>query len=111
MVRHAATCRELAERLVIVAHNSLTLEAIRIGFRQSGEFNLVGRADTRRTSAQTIVGTDPEIVLLDDMDRSEQAVELVRDIKLEDERLALIALSLQMDRPGSSAYSRRCDQR
>lgn len=85
------------KRLVIVADNSLTLEAIRIGFRESGEFNLVGRADIRRTSAQTIVGTEADVVLLDDMDCSDQVVELVREIKLEDERLALIVLSLQMD--------------
>jgi hypothetical protein len=33
------------QRLVIVADNSLIVEAIKVGLRKSGEFNLVGNAD------------------------------------------------------------------
>ena len=56
-------------RLVIVADNSLIVEAIRIGFRNSGEFNLVGYADAHRTSAERILGAEPDVILLDDLDR------------------------------------------
>ncbi len=80
-------------RLVIVADNSLTVEAIRIGFRKSGEFNLLGHADGRRTSARTIVGAQPDVILLDDMDRSEHALELIRDIRAADERISVIVLT------------------
>src|SRR5437763_9049556 len=41
------------KRIVIVADNSLIVEAIRVGLRRSGEFSLVGHADPRRTSAST----------------------------------------------------------
>ena len=68
-------------RLVIVADNSLIVQAIRIGFRKTGEFNFLGHADGRRTSARTIVGAKPDVILLDDMDRSERALELIREIR------------------------------
>jgi DNA-binding NarL/FixJ family response regulator len=86
-----------SKRLVIVADNSLIVEAIRIGFRKSGEFNLVGHADGRRTSPATIVGANPDVILLDDMDGSDRALELIRGIKAEDGEAAVIVLSLQMD--------------
>lgn len=84
-------------RLVIVADNSLIVEAIRIGFRKSGEFNLVGHADGHRTSARTIIEAQPDVVLVDDMDRSDRALELIRQLKAEDERVTIIVLSVQPD--------------
>jgi DNA-binding NarL/FixJ family response regulator len=84
-------------RLVIVADNSLTAEAIRIGFRKSGEFNLLGHAGGRRTSARTIVGAKPDVILIDDMDQSEHALELIREIRAADERIVVIVLSVHMD--------------
>jgi DNA-binding NarL/FixJ family response regulator len=84
-----------SRRLVIVADNSLIVEAIRIGFRKNGEFNLIGHADGRRTSAATIMGAEPDVILLDDMDRSERAIDLIREIRGQDDSVALFALSLQ----------------
>lgn len=86
-------------RLVIVADTSLIIEAIRIGFRESGEFRLVASADGRRTSAETVLGAEPDVVLLDDMDRSERAIELTRAIADENEHVAIIVLSVEME-PG-----------
>jgi DNA-binding NarL/FixJ family response regulator len=85
-----------AKRLVVVADNSLIVEAIRIGLRKSGGFKLVGYADGRTTSARTILDAEPEVILLDDMDRSEQALELIRAIRAEDEQIAMIVLGLVM---------------
>jgi DNA-binding NarL/FixJ family response regulator len=86
-----------SKRLVIIADNSLIVEAIRIGFRKSGEFKLIGHADGRRTSAATVLGAHPDVVLLDDMDRSERAIELIREIRSENDAVTVIALSLQID--------------
>jgi DNA-binding NarL/FixJ family response regulator len=85
------------KRLVIVADNSLIVEAIRMGLRKSGEFKLVGHADGRCSSAGAIVGVEPDVVLLDDMDHSERALALVRGIHAEDRRIAVIVLSIEMD--------------
>jgi DNA-binding NarL/FixJ family response regulator len=86
-----------SKRLVIVADNSLIVEAIRIGFRKSGEFKLIGHADGRRTSAATVLGAEPDVILLDDMDRSDRAIELIREIRRGDDTVTVIALSLQID--------------
>ncbi len=85
------------KRLVIVADNSLIVEAIRVGLRKSGDFNLVGHADPRRTSAETIIGARPDVALLDDMGRSPRAVELIRELTTEDDRLSVIVLSVEID--------------
>ncbi|MBV9309457.1 MAG: response regulator transcription factor [Solirubrobacterales bacterium] len=73
------------------------MEAIRIGFRNSGEFNLVGHADGRRTSAQTIIGAQPDVILVDDMDHSERALELIGELKSEDEQVSVIVLTVHTD--------------
>jgi DNA-binding NarL/FixJ family response regulator len=86
-----------SKRVVIVADNSLIVDAIRIGFRKSGDFKLVGHADGRRTSAATVLGAAPDVVLLDDMDRSERAIELIREIRSASDALTVIALSLNID--------------
>jgi DNA-binding NarL/FixJ family response regulator len=85
------------KRLVIVADNSLIVEAIRLGLRKSGEFNLVGHADPRRTAATTIISVHPDVALLDDTGRSERIVELIHELKLEDEHLSIVVLSVEMD--------------
>jgi DNA-binding NarL/FixJ family response regulator len=84
-------------RLVIVADSSLIVEAIRAGFRDSGEFNLVGRADPRRTSARTILGAEPDVILLDDMAQSERPLQLLEEIRAGDEEIAVILLSIYLD--------------
>ena len=84
-------------RVVIVADNSLIVEAIRIGFRERDEFNLVGRADGRRVSVQTIIVARPDVVLLDDMDRSDRALGLIRELNAADKQISVIVLSVQME--------------
>lgn len=83
-------------RLVIVADNSLIVEAIRIGFRASGEFKLVGYANGHTTTARTILGAHPDAILLDDMDQSHRSIELMRSVRNEDETVAVLMLSVQL---------------
>ena len=85
------------KRLVVVADNSLIVEAIRIGLRASGEFNLLGHANARRTSVRTIVDAEPDVVLVDDMDHSELAVSLIKAIKEENEAITVLVLTVRMD--------------
>jgi len=80
-----------------VADNSLLAEAIRIGLRRSGELNLVGHANGRRTSVSTIVDASPDVVLVDDMEQSAQTVDLIRGIKAENEDIAVFVLAGNLD--------------
>ena len=91
-VRHAST-----RRLVIVAERSLIVEAIRIGFRKSGEFTLVGYADGRNTTAAAILGAAPDVILLDDMARSERGLALLRAIRAKDQDVAVFVVSMHLD--------------
>jgi DNA-binding NarL/FixJ family response regulator len=84
-------------RLVMVADDSLIAEAVRAALRMSGEFELVGFADTWRTSAPAILAAGPKVVLLDDMERSERAKQLLTELRAVDEEIPLIVLSLELD--------------
>jgi DNA-binding NarL/FixJ family response regulator len=83
---------------VIVADNSLMVEAISLGFRKSGEFNLVGYADAHRTSPERVLGVEPDVILVDDMYQSQRAVELTRQLADRNQQVAIIVLSVEMDR-------------
>jgi DNA-binding NarL/FixJ family response regulator len=85
------------KRLVVVADNSLIIEAMGIGLRRSGEFEVLGHVSGRTASARTIVDASPDVVLLDDMGESDHAVELIRAIKAEQEQISVIVLTLGMD--------------
>jgi DNA-binding NarL/FixJ family response regulator len=58
---------------------------------------LVGYADGRRTSARTIIGAQPDVVLIDEMDRAERGLELIREITAADEQISMIVLSVHID--------------
>jgi DNA-binding NarL/FixJ family response regulator len=80
-----------------VADNSLIVEAIAIGLRKSGAFKLLGHVNARTAAIKAIVEASPDVVLVDDLDGAQDAVELVAKIKAEDERVTVIVLSTSMD--------------
>jgi len=84
------------KRLIVVADDSLIVEAIRIGLRESGEFTLLASVPAFNASAQQILRSTPQVVLID-MEHSERAADLVRSIKAEAPTVAVIMLSLSMD--------------
>jgi DNA-binding NarL/FixJ family response regulator len=85
------------KRLVVVADNSLIVEAIAIGLRKSGAFKMLGHVNASTESIQAIVEAEPDVVLLDDLDGSDESVELVTKIKAERAGAAVIVLSTSMD--------------
>jgi DNA-binding NarL/FixJ family response regulator len=86
-----------SKRLVVVADNSLIVEAIAIGLRKSGAFKLLGHVNASAGSIKTIIAAAPDVVLVDDLDGSDESVELVAKIKAEEDRVAVIVLSTSMD--------------
>ena len=82
------------KRLVVVAEDSLIVEAIAIALRKSGEFNLLGHLDPRSASVEKIVDAAPDVVLIDEMDQSDRAVELIQQIRAERDSVAVIVLTL-----------------
>ena len=80
--------------LVVVAEDSLIVEAIAIALRKSGEFNLLGHLDARSASVEKIVEAGPDVVLIDEMDQSDRTAPLIRQIKAERDSIAVIVLTL-----------------
>ena len=101
--RRVDTAKEIesvVQRLVVIADNSLILEAIAIGLRASGEFKLVGHVDARGPSWRTIVEVEPDVVLIDDIDDiddSQLILDLIRHVKTERPRIAVLVLTMPMD--------------
>ena len=94
---HAVGGKGPSKRLMVVADNSLIVEAIAIGLRRSGAFNLLGHVNARNGSVDAVIDAGPDVVLVDDLDGAEESVELVAKIKAADERVAVIVLSTSMD--------------
>ena len=84
------------KRLVVVAEDSLIVEAIAIGLRKSGEFTLLGHVDGRSASPRKIIAASPDVVLIDQSDDYDQA-ELIRQIKAERDSVAVIIMTLAPD--------------
>jgi DNA-binding NarL/FixJ family response regulator len=85
------------KRLVVVADNSLIVEAIAIGLRKSGAFKLLGHVNARTGSIKAIAEAAPDVVLVDDLEGSDESVELVTRIKAEQAGVAVIVLATTMN--------------
>ena len=85
------------KRLVVVADNSLIVEAIAIGLRKSGAFKLIGHINGGQDAIPAIVQARPDVVLVDDLDGSEESVQLVAQIKDAQPGAAVVVLAASMD--------------
>lgn len=83
-------------RVVVVAENSLIVEAIAIGLRNSGEFELLQSVDRDKASVDRVLASEPDVVLLDD-DMSDGALAMVRELVAHREEIVVIALTLAPD--------------
>lgn len=81
------------KRAVVVGENSLIVEAIAIGLRSSGEFNLLESVDRNTESVDRVLAGDPDVVLLDD-DLSDSTLGLVRELVATRPEIVIIALTL-----------------
>jgi DNA-binding NarL/FixJ family response regulator len=84
------------KRLIVVAGNSLIVEAIALGLRKSGEFKLLGHVNGRTGTLNAIMEASPDVVLVDDMERSDRAIELVQEITAECDDVVVIVLTMSM---------------
>jgi len=87
----------MRKRLIVVADNSLIVEAIRSGLHESGMFELLGYTDPYKASARLIAGAGADLVLLDEADRSDRAIALIRSIREELEDVTVIVLTVGME--------------
>ena len=67
------------KRVLIVTHHSFVSRAIRLALRQSAGLQVVGVADGRQTARGQLVELKPEVVVLDDMQNREDALDRLRE--------------------------------
>jgi DNA-binding NarL/FixJ family response regulator len=83
--------------LLVVTDNAMMVGAIRAGLDTGEAFQLLGYVDPRRASVQAIRDTGADVVLVDEGERPEQAVSLIRAIKDDSEQTTVVLLAIQMD--------------
>jgi DNA-binding NarL/FixJ family response regulator len=68
------------KRLLIIADRSLVVYALRLALRQTAGFQVVGFLNGRRSVRAQLVDLRPEVVLLDEMQNPENALERLREV-------------------------------
>ena len=85
-----------AQRVVVVSDNPLIVAAIRSGVRQTGDIALAGYVDPRRATAARITEVGADVVLVDEAEKSEPAIAVIRALNELDESITVIVLTIDM---------------
>lgn len=83
--------------LVVVTDNPMMAGAIRAGLHEGRTFELLGYVDPRRMTAARITESGAEVVLVDEGDHPERAIELLSVVKEAGEEITIVLLAMQMD--------------
>jgi DNA-binding NarL/FixJ family response regulator len=85
------------KRLMIVADHSFVVQAIRLALRQTAGFQVVGFFDGRGPVRDALLELKPDVVLVDDMQETENALARLREVtELAPEAKSLL-LTLRME--------------
>jgi DNA-binding NarL/FixJ family response regulator len=84
------------KRLMIVADHSFVVQAIRLALRQTAGFQVVGFFDGRGSVRDALLQLRPDIVLVDDMEETENALARLREVAEIPEAKALL-LTMRME--------------
>jgi DNA-binding NarL/FixJ family response regulator len=84
-------------RLAVVTDNPMMVGAIRAGMCDGRAFQLLGYLDPRRTTAIRIKDTGADVVLVDEANCPDRAIELIRAIKEASEEIAIVFLAMRME--------------
>ena len=88
---------EPSKRLVVVAENPLIVAAIRAGVYENSGLDLLGYTTPCRTSAARIFSAGADVLLIDEADRSEPAIDLIRALRERDQDIQVIVLALALE--------------
>ncbi len=85
------------KRLLIIADHSLVVHAIRLALRQTAGFQVVGFVDGRQSTRGHLIETRPDVVLVDDMQNPEHALDRLREIAAEAPDAKALLLTVRME--------------
>ena len=85
------------KRLMIVADHSFVVQAIRLALRQTAGFQVVGFFDGRGSVRNALQELKPDVVLVDDMQETDNALARLREIAEDAPQAKSMLLTLQME--------------
>ncbi|HEU0025234.1 MAG TPA: response regulator transcription factor [Thermoleophilaceae bacterium] len=98
------------KKMVIVADSSFVIETIRLALRSAAGLNVMGKVDGRGTVRRPIAECQPDIVLVDEMQSSEHALERIRECREEAPSSVILLLTMRMeDEWVAEAIAAGCD--
>ena len=98
------------KKMVLVADSSFVIETIRLALRSAAGLNVIGKVDGRASVRRPIAESQPEIILVDEMQSSENALERIRECREEAPSSVILLLTMRMeDAWVSEALAAGCD--
>jgi DNA-binding NarL/FixJ family response regulator len=85
------------KKLVVVTDNPMMAGAIRAGLSNGRTFQLIGYLDPRKASASRLKDAGAQVVLVDESECPDQAIELIRAVKEADEAITVVFLAMEMN--------------
>lgn len=85
------------KRLLIIADRSLVVHSIRLALRQTAGFEVVGFVDGRAPVRDALLEHRPDVVLVDDMERSADPLARLREATDHAPDAQLVLLTLRME--------------
>ncbi len=83
--------------LVIVADSSFVIETIRLALRNSAGLRILGQLNGRSSVRRPIAEQQPDVVVVDEMQSPDDALERIRECRVEAPAASLLLLTMRMD--------------
>ena len=83
--------------VLIVADSSFFVETIRLSLRSAANLRVAGKLDGRASVRHQVRLRQPEVVLVDEMERAGNALMRIRECREEAPDAAIVALTMRMD--------------
>ena len=83
--------------LVIVADSSFVIETIRLALRNSAGLRILGQLNGRGSVRRPIAEQQPNVVVVDEMQNPDDALERIRECRAEAPAASIVLLTMRMD--------------
>jgi DNA-binding NarL/FixJ family response regulator len=83
--------------VVIVADSSFVVETIRLALKNTARLNVLGKVDGRGSIRNAVGQCRPDIVLVDEMQNSDDCLDRIRECREESSDTTIVLLTMRMD--------------
>ena len=83
--------------VVIVADSSFVVETIRLALKNTARLKVLGKVDGRGSIRNAVGQCQPDIVLVDEMQNSDDCLDRIRECREESRATTIVLLTMRMD--------------